>query len=163
MESGFLCPSRTHLALRVKSIFTSQIMCPVTFDHPTGELCLSGKTSNATPTLCILVALDSLKNFFPFYLLSICTFSMLVGISILYLWVVLRIRDFSADIIEQLLINVLWKMYQVIFQDMWTLHVADVRLMWVFWYVIDFKGWSIMHWWYYCQCTNIKIYIILRS
>ena len=78
--SGFLCPSSTHLALQVKSIFKSQIRCPVTLEHPTGEFCTSGKTSNATPTLCILVALASLQKLLPFYFLILCQCLMLVGI-----------------------------------------------------------------------------------
>ena len=68
----------------------------------TGGFYTSGKTSNGTPELCISIALASIQKLLPFSLSRLCPCLMLVGISIPYFWVVLKMCDFSADRITSL-------------------------------------------------------------
>ena len=76
--------------------------CPVNLEHPTEGFFSSGNTLNATQKFSILLVLASLQKLLPFSFSCLCPFLMLVGISIPYLWVVFRMRDFSTDMITSL-------------------------------------------------------------
>ena len=54
--SGVLCPLSSHLDFLVKSSFTSQTRCSVTFCQPLGACSLSCRTSKAPPMLYISLA-----------------------------------------------------------------------------------------------------------
>ena len=86
--SGVLCPSRTHLAFHVKSIFTSQMRWPVTLCQPAGAFFPSSNTSKATLMLYISFVSASLHMVLLLVLSSSIACSMLVGISTPYLCVV---------------------------------------------------------------------------
>jgi hypothetical protein len=79
--SGVLWPSRTHQAFLVKSIFKSQIRCPVTFFHPGGAVWLSSNTSKATPTFVISRAGASCQKVLPLSRSRLMACSILVGSS----------------------------------------------------------------------------------
>jgi hypothetical protein len=76
-----LCPSRTHLALGVKSIFTSHMRWPVTLCQPFGAEIPSSNTSDAMPISVISYASASPHRVLPFFLSMANACSMLVGTS----------------------------------------------------------------------------------
>ena len=101
--SGILCPSSTHLAFLVKSIFTSQTRCPVTFFQPLGSCSVSSRTLNTTPMLYISLARASIHIVLSFHLSSSLACSTPVGISIPYLWVTFLTLMLTAVMIVSLL------------------------------------------------------------
>ena len=106
---GVLCPSRTHLAFHVKSIFTSQTRWPVTLCQPAGAFCPSSNTSKAMLTLYISFISASLHMVFLLVLSSSIACSMLVGFSTPHVCVVFLMKC---------LINTMMVLH--FFQDVWS-------------------------------------------
>ena len=94
---SFVSIKCTHLAFLVKPIFKSQTKFSVTFIHTGGVNWHSTNISKVMPILIIYFSSASRQRVLVFSVLSLFLWSMFVGISIPYLWVVLRIRDFTSD------------------------------------------------------------------
>ena len=103
--SGILCPLSTHLAFLMKSIFTSQTRCPLTFFQPLGACSLSSRTLKATPMLYISLARVSIHIVLSFHLSSSLACSTPVRILIPYLWVTFLSLVLMAEMIASLFLR----------------------------------------------------------
>ena len=92
MKDGVLCPSKTQCAFLVKSFFTLDTKWPVTSLNSSDAFLPEGRISKATPK--------------PFLSSIWYTCSMLLGISIPYLWVVFLIFVLIKVIITSLFLKV---------------------------------------------------------
>ena len=102
VELRVLRPSFTQRAFLVKSIFKSKMMCPDALYQPGGALPFGPRISKATHTLPISLASASCQRVFLFFRsISIACLTE-EGTSIPYLWLVLRTREFTAEIITSL-------------------------------------------------------------